>query len=110
MSPAAATTADDSSARQDATTASPRKGTQHQYVAPDPLGPIHDSMTGAWPAREYLPKRSKYQEWPRSSWQGWYLPKCEPRSISEVHESVYERMAVGVGYGAVNVPKAGSSG
>jgi uncharacterized protein (DUF2235 family) len=87
----------------------PRKGSQHEYVAPDPLGPIHDSMSGAWPALEYLPKRSKFKEWPRSSWQGWYLPKCEPRSIPEgheVHESVYERMGGGVGYGAVNVGKA----
>ena len=84
----------------------PRQGSKHSYVAPDPLGPIHDSLSGAWPLLEYLPKQTKWQEWPRDSWQGWYLPRAEPRAIPEDHEihpSVFERMDGGVGYAPANI-------
>jgi uncharacterized protein (DUF2235 family) len=81
---------------------------QHD-VAPNATAQLHDSMNAAWEILEWLPKRSKWQEWPdRPSFMGWYLPRSEPRVIPEgafVHRSVVERMEKVPEYRPVNLPK-----
>ncbi len=84
----------------------PRKGSKHQYTPPDPAGPIHPSLSGAWWALEFLPKNTKFMQWPRKPFGRWYLPKGEPRrlpSAAEMHPSVEQREAAGVGYEPVNI-------
>jgi hypothetical protein len=61
-----------------------RKGSTRVYVAPDPNGCLHDSMTVGWQTPELFAKRVKWREWPEAgSVAGWYLPKAETRLISE---------------------------
>jgi len=75
------------------------------YVAPDPHGPLHKSMTGFWPLLEIIPKRSKWRRWPRTGGHGVYLPLAEPRKIDEgafLHHSVVERL--GPDYQPRNLP------
>jgi uncharacterized protein (DUF2235 family) len=87
----------------------PRKGSPFHYVAPDPEGMLHDSLTPAWRALEVLPKSTTYREWPeRKSWGGFYIPDGEPRLIPDgahLRESVVRRMAGPTGYRPVNLPK-----
>ena len=83
-----------------------RKGSSHQYVAPDPAGPMHQSLSGAWWALEYLPKRARYREWPGEQLAGWYLPAGEPRKLppaAKIHPSVALRRAAGIGYDPINL-------
>lgn len=86
-----------------------RKNSPFSYVAPDPAGPLHDSMTPAWRLLEYLPKAAKYREWPERKvyLDLFYIPDCEPRPIPEgalVHESVVKRMDAVKAYRPVNLP------
>lgn len=90
----------------------PRKNSPFQYVPPaftGKAGQLHNSMSAAWRALEFLPKRATYKEWPeRKVFLGFYIPDSEPRVIPEgahVHESVLKRMAVEPGYRPVNMPK-----
>jgi uncharacterized protein (DUF2235 family) len=87
----------------------PRQGSRHSYVAPDVAGPIHDSMTGGWKPLEWLPKKARWQEWPRRrAFLGWYLPRSEPRLVPEgalVHWSVTARRDAGIGYKPINIPE-----
>ena len=77
------------------------------YVAPDALGPVHDSMTGLWPVLEYVPKLESHREWPHGAGEsGFYLPRSEPRRIPEgalIHESAIRRVEAS-GYQPVNLP------
>jgi uncharacterized protein (DUF2235 family) len=86
----------------------PRKGSNHSYVAPDATGKLHVSMTAGWKPLEWLPKRSKWQEWKqRRSVLGWYLPRAEPRAIPEgafIHRTVFERIERLPYYRPVNLP------
>ncbi|MGJ0509019.1 MAG: DUF2235 domain-containing protein [Methylocystis sp.] len=84
----------------------PLPGGKRMYVAPDANGPIHNSMTAAWWPLEFLPKSRKWKRFPEKSTSGsYYLPRAEPRKISEgavLHQSVIERMASG--YKPINLP------
>jgi uncharacterized protein (DUF2235 family) len=86
----------------------PRPGSNHVYVAPDVMGQLHVSLTVPWQILEWLPKRTKWKEWPqRKSFLGWYLPMAEPRPIPEgaiIHHSVIERMAKDPSYRPINMP------
>lgn len=77
------------------------------FVAPDPNGKLHNSMTLAWRLLEYIPKRTKWREWPkRKGLAGYYLPRSEPRLIPEgalIHQSVSERIKNG-NYDPPNLP------
>jgi uncharacterized protein (DUF2235 family) len=86
----------------------PRAGSSHDYAPPDPAAPLHDSMTPLWEILEWLPKRTKWREWPdRASFLGCYLPRGEPRVIGDgarLHASVVERMRLKPDYRPVNLP------
>lgn len=41
-----------------------RVGSPFTYVAPSCVRPPHNSMIGAWPLLEWIPKKDKYKEWP----------------------------------------------
>jgi uncharacterized protein (DUF2235 family) len=90
----------------------PYLGSRQQYVAPDAGADLHDSMTLAWKAIEWIPKRTKYQDWKwRLKFDGFYIPDCEPRTIAvdgapkpRIHESVLARMDLKKDYRPVNFP------
>jgi len=56
---------------------------------------LHDSINIAWKLLEWLPKWTRYKEWPKRKSIGClYLPRSEPRVIQEnaqIHPSVYAR-------------------
>ncbi|MDH3668799.1 MAG: DUF2235 domain-containing protein [Paracoccaceae bacterium] len=87
----------------------PRNSTR-VYVAPNPEGMLHDSITGAWPVLEWLPKRATRIEWhERKAALGVYLPRSEPRPIppdATIHPSVGERKRSRISptYNPVNLP------
>jgi uncharacterized protein (DUF2235 family) len=61
------------------------------YVAPDPNGPLHESLTTAWRPAEYIPKRhfdSTTKTWGRRMNRG-RRRTIPPNSL--VHESVFQR-------------------
>jgi uncharacterized protein (DUF2235 family) len=61
----------------------PRKGSKMAYVAPDPAGPVHQSLTLGWRLIEWLPKSIKLREWSkRPGFLGLYIPWGEPRFIA----------------------------
>jgi uncharacterized protein (DUF2235 family) len=65
-------------------------------IPPDPLGPLHDSMTWAWKILEYIPrKRPDTTRTESGEPRGWFIPMSRPRAIPEnamVHRSVQTRM------------------
>ena len=67
--------------------------------APRPNALLHDSMNLAWRVLEWLPKLSRWKEWPkRRSFLGLYIPREEPRLIDEgsvLHASVIARRNAG---------------
>jgi uncharacterized protein (DUF2235 family) len=77
-------------------------------VAPDPCGPIHESLRGAWWICELLPSRYiKYENGVRSV--HWRLPLARRRYVPEdsiIHGSVRERMATDSSYRPSNLPKS----
>jgi uncharacterized protein (DUF2235 family) len=85
----------------------PIKGA-HSYVAPDPKGELHKSLSAGWWPAEIIPKSLRRREWPeRRSLLGFYLPLAEPRPIpsgSLVHWSVMERAKKLKAYAPVNLP------
>jgi uncharacterized protein (DUF2235 family) len=86
-----------------------RQGANNQYVAPNPEGQMHNSMTIGWSVLEWLPKRTKWREHPEGpSFAGWYLPRAEPRVIAEgarVHYSVIARRDADSNYRPPNLPE-----
>jgi len=65
---------------------------------PDATGPIHETMVGGWKILEWIPKTLWRKAIPvtKTQYPFWYLPRSEPRMISEdafIHPSVYDRMA-----------------
>ena len=90
----------------------PYLGSRRQYVAPDATADLHNSMTLAWKTIEWLPKRTKYEDWKwRLKFDGFYIPDCEPRSIAvddapkpRIHWSVAERVKSKPEYRPVNLP------
>jgi uncharacterized protein (DUF2235 family) len=85
-----------------------REESSHRYVAPDPTGKLHNSMTAGWVPLEWLPKRDKWKESPqRPSFAGWYLPRGEPRTIPDrarIHHSVIARRDRDPSYRPPNLP------
>jgi len=93
---------------------------RHVYVAPDPKGELHESLTGAWWLFEPLPKSARLKEWPgRRSVLGLYIPWAEPRPIPNrpwqgaqseepfaIHSSAVARVAEVQAYRPVNLPAA----
>lgn len=69
-------------------------GEDPKYARPDPLGPLHNSLTLGWWPLEIIPKSAKWREWRRWSLLGWYLPLGEPRVVVQadaLHPAVVER-------------------
>jgi uncharacterized protein (DUF2235 family) len=85
-----------------------RAGSPFTYVAPDCSRPVHDSLIGAWPLLEWIPKNDRYKEWPRrQSFMHRYLPQAEPRVIPEnakVHQSVIDKQRIDGDYRPINLP------
>ena len=85
-----------------------RSGSKHEYVVPDAMAELHDSMTPGWKVLEFLPKRTRWSELPgRRGLLGWYLPCAERRIIPEgatIHRAVLDRMAGRLGYKPANLP------
>lgn len=84
-----------------------------QYVVPNALAPLHDSLTMGWWILEWIPKRKKWREWvARTAVLGWYLPRGEPRVMDAdalragkppcVHESAVKRYNEDPTYRPVN--------
>lgn len=86
----------------------PRKGSEHTYAPPDAAAKLHNSDVGFWRLLEWIPKRTRFREWPkRRSIFGLYLPRYEPRVIPDgarIHRSVLERMKLVPSYMPVNFP------
>jgi uncharacterized protein (DUF2235 family) len=87
-----------------------RPGGTRQYVAPDALGPVHNSLTLGWQPLEWFPKNARWREFPaEASKGGWYLPRGEHRLIPEgarIHASVIARLNGGISYRPPNLPAA----
>lgn len=88
----------------------PRAGGTQTYVAPDPAGQLHQSLTPAWWPLEWLPKSVRWEEWPRPRLLGHYIPNGEPRRIANptltprIHQSVFDRMRLVPSYKPINLP------
>lgn len=78
-----------------------------EYVKLNPLAAIHNSMTGAWPLLELVPRRVPQTSWRRRrSLSGHYVPFCDRRLIAPdalIHISVKTRIDAG-GYTPPNLP------
>jgi len=98
----------------------PRAGSKDVYVAPNAAATLHQSMTPAWKALEWIPKRAMWEEWtPRLKFDGFYIPDAEPRMIDNsvapgtantpvkprVHQSVLDRMKLVPDYQPINFPR-----
>jgi len=87
----------------------PRTGSAQTYVAPDPGGKLHRSLTPGWMPLEIVPKAVKWRRWPgRRSFLGLYLPLAEPRLIPEralIHQSVLDRKEAVADYRPINLPQ-----
>jgi hypothetical protein len=87
-----------------------RAGGEGHYIAPDPTGKVHQSLTGAWWLLEWLPKSVRWMEWPRPRLLGYYIPNGEPRLVGKpngtaaIHCSVIERLSMIREYKPVNLP------
>jgi uncharacterized protein (DUF2235 family) len=91
---------------------------KYPYVAPDPKGELHKSLTGPWWLFEFLPKSARLKEWPnRLGVLGLYIPWAEPRPIPNrpwkgvpsdepfaIHSSAVARIAEVGAYRPVNLP------
>jgi hypothetical protein len=88
----------------------PRAGARTMFVKPDPAGKLHDSLTPGWKPLEWLPKTANWREWPRREFGGMYLPRAEPRMITNddvkpiIHSSVLARMSLVSDYRPENFP------
>jgi hypothetical protein len=77
-----------------------------KYVAPDPLGASHDTMTAVWSVLEFVPLR-KPKDSARPSILGITLPLFERRTIpagAKIHTSVAKRRNALRQWGA-NIPE-----
>ncbi len=84
------------------------KNAKKAYVAPDPVADRNFSMSAGWKILEYLPRRvSKYKPTTRSTFMGWYIPRCEKRAIppgAAIHHSVFKRRGTPSDYDQPNIP------
>jgi uncharacterized protein (DUF2235 family) len=82
------------------------KHKNNDYVAPDPLGTVHDTMTPGWWGLEFVPRR-KPEHSRRPSVFGISIPVFERRHIPEgadIHPSVKARKASLANYSPSNLP------
>ena len=80
---------------------------RHTYVPPSASAKLHQSLSGFWWVLEYLPKKTKWREWPGAEFLHRYLPQGEPRALprdADVHPSVAERKAACPNYRPINLP------
>jgi uncharacterized protein (DUF2235 family) len=81
---------------------------ERKFCTENALAPMHNSLSGAWKALEWWPRKIEAREWPeRKSVLGYYIPAGEPRHIPEnalIHASVLERMERDPSYRPVNLP------
>lgn len=98
------------------------QGSREEFVSPNAGANLHNSLTAGWWPLEWLPKRTKYQEWkPRLRFDGFYIPDAEPRPLKlidpylqaeietttpRVHQSVVERMNLIEDYRPINLQAA----
>jgi uncharacterized protein (DUF2235 family) len=79
---------------------------EHAYSTPDSAAKMHQSLTLGWKPLEILPKLTKFREWTRASFLGFYLPLAEPRPVGLQHvvdQSVRDRMASDTTYRPPNL-------
>jgi uncharacterized protein (DUF2235 family) len=89
-------------------------GGEPPFVKPDPLGPIHESLTGLWKAAEYVPKRHFDFATRREAWRANHSRRRGVVPHALIHWSVYERgpayvATLGLPATAVMVPKGSPS-
>lgn len=68
---------------------------KRHHVVPSAFGDLHDSLTGQWKPFEYIPKTIPWSSWRRHGQKGMYLPRRDPRWITDnalVHQSVIDRL------------------
>ncbi|QKV18811.1 DUF2235 domain-containing protein [Oricola thermophila] len=78
-----------------------------QYVKPGVGQELHDSMTAAWSAVEFLPRRIPPTSFRERGRKGCYFPLFDRRLIppgATIHESVRERMERDSNYRPENLP------
>jgi uncharacterized protein (DUF2235 family) len=89
------------------------------FVKPDAQAKLHVSLTASWRPLEWIPKRTKYEEWKwRLKFDGFYIPDAEPRpfklidaythaeietTIPRVHQSVFDRVNMVPDYRPINL-------
>ncbi len=94
-------------------------GAREIFVEPDPRAKLHVSLTAAWWPLEWIPKRTKYEEWnKRLKLAGFYIPCAEPRpfklidpythaeieeTVPRVHQSVLDRVDTTPDYRPINL-------
>jgi uncharacterized protein (DUF2235 family) len=94
-------------------------GAREIFVKPDARAKLHVSLTAAWRPLEWIPKRTKYEEWKwRLKLDGFYIPDAEPRpfklvdpythteietTVPRVHQSVFERINMVSDYRPINL-------
>lgn len=94
-------------------------GAREIFVKPDALAKLHVSLTAAWRPLEWIPKRTKYEEWKwRLKLDGFYIPDGEPRpfklidpytqteiekKVPRVHKSVFDRIDMLPDYRPINL-------
>lgn len=80
--------------------------TTPQSAAPDPAGPIHESLSSWWWIVEVMPKRDRD---PRMNFRPhWIIPMGRPRYVHDganIHEAVFERIARLQNYRPNNLPE-----
>jgi len=94
-------------------------GAHEIFVRPDAVAKLHVSLTAAWRALEWIPKKTKYEEWKwRLKLDGFYIPDGEPRpfklidpythaeidrTVPRVHQSVFDRIDMLSDYRPINL-------
>jgi uncharacterized protein (DUF2235 family) len=85
------------------------KNNPRNYVAPSATAALHDSMSMGWKPLEWIPKMTRFKEWPeRASRMGLYIPRSEPRKIPnnhQIHTSVLQRKKQVPDYRPENIPE-----
>ncbi len=85
-----------------------RKKSSAHYAPPDPAGPAHISLKGAWHILEWLPKNCRWREGASPKSTGLYFPRGEHREVDLssqlIHNSVLKRRVCVIGYKPPNLP------
>jgi uncharacterized protein (DUF2235 family) len=93
----------------------PRVGGTKTYVPPSATATLHDSLTWGWKPLEWIPKATKWNEWPRAHILGHYIPDAEPRLVDDpdhkpiLHQSVIDRKSKDPSYSPSTTPLISTS-